>query len=210
MSFVSKLIGKLTGAQDQADAAVQASQTQGASAQAGIDEERRQFDAMQAALAPYVNAGTGALGGQKDLLGLNGTDAQGAAIHGIESSPMFGALAKQGEDSILANASATGGLRGGNIQGALAQFRPTLLAQLIDQQYGRLGGMTGVGQASAAGVGNAGLKTGDSVAQLLQQQGAAMAGGQLADGNVASQGFVNGGKIAATVASFFGGKGASF
>lgn len=189
MSFIGKWVGMLTGAQDQADAASQAAQTQSASAQAGIDETRRQFDAYQAMLQPFVNAGKGSLTGQQDLLGLNGMPAQQSAINGIQTSPQFAAMQQQGNDAILANASATGGLRGGNVQGALAQFSPSLLSSLIDQQYQRLGGMTQIGQASAAGTGAAGMQSGSNIAQLLQQQGAATAGGQLAAGSVGRQGF---------------------
>jgi hypothetical protein len=61
----------------------------------------------------------------------------------------------------------------------LAQFRPALLNQAIEQQYGRLGGMTQLGQRSAAGVGAAGMETGSNVSNLLAQQGAARAGGEL-------------------------------
>jgi hypothetical protein len=82
----------------------------------------------------------------------------------------------------LQQAAATGGLRGGNIQAALAQFRPQVLSGLIEQQYGRLGGLTQLGQASAAGVGSAGMQTGTNVSNLIQQQGAAQAGGALAQG----------------------------
>lgn len=211
MSFIGNLVGNtlggITGAKQQAEAAKEASNTQAAAAQSGIDEQRRQFDSLQAALAPYVNAGTGALRGQQDLLGLNGNPAQQAAIDSIAASPQFQSMQRQGTDAILANASATGGLRGGNVQAALAQFSPQMLSQLIDQRYAQLGGLTGLGQNSAAGVGNAGLQTGSNIANLLQQQGAAQAGGQLAMGNQAHQAFVDGGKIASTIASFFGGKG---
>jgi hypothetical protein len=54
-----------------------------------------------------------------------------------------------------------------------------LLSSLIEQQYGRLGGMTQLGQRSAAGVGAAGMESGTNVANLLSQQGAALAGGEL-------------------------------
>jgi hypothetical protein len=209
-NFVGKTLGGITGAKQQAEAAKEASLTQSNAAQAGIDETKRQFDAFQAALAPYMQAGTGALAGQQNLAGLNGAGAQQAAIDNIQASPQFQALQQQGSDAILANASATGGLRGGNTQSALAQFSPALLSQLIDQQFSRLGGLTSIGQNAAAGVGNAGLQTGSNVANLLQQQGAATAGGQLAAGNMAHQAFIDGGKIASTIASFFGGKGGAF
>jgi hypothetical protein len=161
-----------------------AAQTQ--SAQLGIDEQRRQFDAIQKLLSPYVTAGTGALTGQQDLLGLNGNGAQASAISGIQNSAQFQALQQQGNDAILANASATGGLRGGNTQGALAQFSPALLSSLIDQQYARLGGLTSIGQNAAAGVGNAGMSTGNSITNLLGQQGAAAAGAALTAGNASA------------------------
>lgn len=177
----SALLGAYSASQ-QSDAAGKAAGAQSASAQAGIDETRRQFDTVQKLLSPYVTAGTGALTSQQDLLGTNGHAAQAAAIQALASSPQFTALQQQGTNSILANASATGGLRGGNVQGALAQFSPALLSQVINDQYGRLGGMVSVGQNAAAGVGNAGMQTGGSISALLQQQGAAQAGGALAGG----------------------------
>jgi hypothetical protein len=166
----------------QADAAESAAAAQSGAAQAGIEEQRRQFDAVQKLLQPYVSAGTPALEAQQAFLGLQGPEAERAAIERIRGGETFQALASQGEEALLQRASATGGLRGGNIQGALAQFRPALLSSLIDQQYGRLGGMTALGQQSAAGVGTAGLQTGVNVSNLLGQQGAAQAGAEIAQG----------------------------
>lgn len=216
----------------QSNAAESAASTQAASAQGGIDEQRRQFDAVQKLLAPYVQAGGSALGGyapyqaagtgalptlqqyaqagapaleqQQALIGLRGPEAQRQAIAGISGGEEFKALSEQARNSLLQGASATGGLRGGNIQGALAQFEPRLLNELINQQYGRLGGLaatggtvaqnlassglsaTGelarIGQASAAGVGTAGQQTGVNIATLMGQQGAAQAGADIAQG----------------------------
>jgi hypothetical protein len=200
ISAGSQLLGGLL----QADAASDAADAQSASAQAGIAEQRRQFDAIRGLLKPYTDAGVGAIGGlqsyaqagapalqqQMALAGLAGSSAQQAAMGGIEQSPMFQALLQQGETGILQNASATGGLRGGNTQGALAQFRPALLAQEIERQYSRLGGLATmgqsstqrlaeIGQASAAGVGTSAGTLGANVSNLLGQQGAAQAGGIL-------------------------------
>lgn len=163
-------------------AAGKAADAQSAASEAGIAEQQRQFEAIQKLLNPYVQGGYKGLSGQMDLLGANGAAPQQAAIDALKGSPQFTSLLEQGESSILANASATGGLRGGNTQAALAQFSPALLAQTIEQQYGRLGGLSSMGQNAAAGVGNAGMNTGNQISALLQQQGAAQAGGYLAQG----------------------------
>jgi hypothetical protein len=171
--------GALGGAFEGSESVSQASGAQQQAAQGGIDEQRRQFDAVQKLLQPYTQAGAGALAQQQALLGMGTPEAQQQAINALQSGPQFQALQQQGENAILQNASATGGLRGGNVQGALAQFRPALLSGLIDQQYSRLGGLASLGQNAAAGVGNAGMSTGTNIATLLGRQGQAQAGGIL-------------------------------
>jgi hypothetical protein len=184
------LVGGYLSSNAQKDAANTAAGAQTAASQAGIEEQRRQFDQIQKLLSPFVTAGTGALGAQQNLLGTNGAAAQQAAISGIQTSPQYQALSQSGQDAILANASATGGLRGGNVQAALGEFQPQLLAQLIDQQYSRLGGMAKLGQNSAAGVGDAGLQVGNQITKLLGEQGSAASGAALAAGRADSQ-FIN-------------------
>lgn len=188
MSFVGNLIGSLTGANQQAKAAQQAANLQSQDYQAGIDEAKRQFDVTQQNLAPFLQGGQKAVGSLGDLLGLNGNDAQSAAISGLMQSGQFGALAKQGETAILQNASATGGLRGGNTQAALAQFRPNLLSQLISDQMSRLGGLASLGAGTGSSLGQMGQNNTAQIAGLLGQQGAAQAGGVLAKGSVARTG----------------------
>jgi hypothetical protein len=166
----------------QGEAAKDAASTQAGASQAGIEEQRRQFDVVQKLLEPYVTGGTEAFKQQQALVGVQGPEAQRAAISAIEQGHAFQALTEQGENALLQRASATGGLRGGNVQAALAQFRPQILSQLIEQQYGQLGGLAKFGQASAAGTGAAAQETGANVAQLLAAQGAATAGGQMAAG----------------------------
>jgi len=142
-----------------------------------------------------------------------GMDAQQQAISQFERSPMFQALARQGEEGILQNASATGGLRGGNVQGALGQFRPALLNQQIQQQLSTLSGIAGLGQNAAAGVGNAGMQSGNNISALLQDTGQARGYGALGSsaalgGGLSSLGDILGGALggsgpisAATVAN---------
>jgi hypothetical protein len=171
----------------QSDAASTAAGAQTASSQASIEEQRRQFDAVQKLLAPYVGAGESAIKGQQGLLGLAGPAAQKEAIAGLESSPQFQSMMQQGENAILQNASATGGLRGGNVQATLAQFRPQLLSQLIESQFSKLGTISGLGQASAAGQAAAAQQTGANIGNALTQQGQAAAGAALAQGQAQAQ-----------------------
>lgn len=206
-SPTGQAVSQLGSAALQGGMAQRAAGQQAGAAQAGIDEQRRQFEAMRAGLAPFQQAGTQALGGfapyqqaglqafgqQQALAGLQGQQAQQQAIGALEASPLYQSLAKQGEEAILQRASATGGLRGGNVQAALAQFRPAMLQQLIDQQYQRLGGFAGtgldvtgklasLGQSSAAMQGEGGMSAATNIGRLLAQQGQAQAGGTLGIG----------------------------
>jgi hypothetical protein len=147
-----------------------------------VAEQRRQFDRVQQLLSPYVQGGNQGLQSLLGLIGAQGPAAQRTAVNAFEQTPMFQGIARQGEDAILQNASATGGLRGGNVQGALAQFRPALLNQQIQQQIGNLSGLAAMGQNAAAGVGTAGQSMGNNVSALLANSGQAQAAGGLASG----------------------------
>jgi hypothetical protein len=172
------------GAVLKGNAAKKAGQQQVQSEMAAIAEQRAAREETRRLLEPYVAAGTPALQQQMAALGLSGAEAQAAYVAQQEQSPIFQALARQGEEAMAQSASATGGLRGGNFQGALAQFRPNLLNQFLSQQYERLGGLTQVGQTSAAGVGSAGMQTAQNISGNLQNIGAQRAGSSLAQGQM--------------------------
>ncbi|ENU89212.1 hypothetical protein F972_01467 [Acinetobacter sp. CIP 102529] len=182
----SAVIGGVMSSKAQKSAAKTAANAQIDASEKGVEEQRRQFDAVQKLLKPYSDAGLSGLTGQQDLLGINGNAAQQAAIGNINNSAEMQTYLQQGENAILQNASATGGLRGGNTQAALAQFRPQLLNQLINQRYQNLAGMTALGQNAAAGTGNAGMQTASNISNLYQQTGAAQAGAALAQGQASA------------------------
>lgn len=169
----------LAGSAISSRGAQKAAGQQAAAAEEGVAEQRRQFDVLTELLRPYVEAGQPALQQQQALIGLRGAPEQQAAISGLEQSPFFQSAVRQGEEALLQRASATGGLRGGNIQAALAQFRPQMLESQIAQQYERLGGLTTLGQQSAAGQATAGMRSAGTIGELLGQRGAALAGGSL-------------------------------
>jgi hypothetical protein len=166
------------------NAAKKAGQQQVQSEREAIAEQRAAREETRRLLEPYVSAGTPALQQQMAALGLSGAEAQAAYVAQQEQSPIFQALTRQGEEAMAQSASATGGLRGGNFQGALAQFRPALLNQFLEQQYGRLGGMAQMGQASATGVAAAGRETAQNIGGNLQNIGAQRAGSSLAQGQM--------------------------
>lgn len=169
----------LAGSAISSRAARKAAGQQAQAAEAGMEEQRRQFDILTELLRPYVEAGEPALKQQQALIGLRGAPEQQAAITTLEQSPFFQSAVRQGEEALLQRASATGGLRGGNIQAALAQFRPQMLESQIAQQYERLGGLTSLGQSSAAGQASAGMQSAGAIGELLAQRGAAQAGGTI-------------------------------
>jgi len=211
MSFIGKavggLVGDLTGASAQASAGKRAGKIQAKAAQAAIEEQRRQFDKFIELMSPYVAAGAPALEQQQALIGLKGPEAEQAAIEAIASSPQLAALAQQGEQAILQQASATGGLRGGNIQAALAQFRPQMLQRLIEQRYGQLGGMTGLGVESSSIQGQQGLNVASNIGNLLLGKGAAQAGSIIAQGGAQRQGIADAIQIGSMIAGAMGGGG---
>lgn len=166
----------------QKSAAEEASGAQRAASEAAIAEQRRQQAEAERLLAPYMQAGTGALEQQQALLGLAGPEAQQAAIAQLEQSPQFQAMLEQGESAILQNASATGGLRGGNTQAALAQFRPQLLSQLIQQQMAGLGGLSAMGQQGAMGAAGFGQQSAANIGNQFGAMGQAAAGAAMAQG----------------------------
>jgi hypothetical protein len=190
-------------------AARKAAQSQERTAMAGIEEQRRQFDVARQALAPFVDAASGTLANlspyttaglqalerQAALAGLRGPEAYQRELQMIQAGPEYQAMVQQGEEALLSRASATGGLRGGNIQAALAQFRPQVLSSLVNQRYGQLGGLAGAGmqtstniaqlaQAAGAGQASGAIQTGANIGNLLSQVGAAQAGSALAQGQI--------------------------
>jgi len=166
--------------------------------------------AAQEAISPYSEAGSAALSRMRILMGLDGADAQAAAYTQIAQGPEMTELSRQGENAILQGASATGGLRGGNTQGALAQFRPQLLSNLINQQYQNLSGIANQGYNAAAQGGNYGMQ-GALGAGQFGVSGATAAGnfgqqGAIAGGNYGMQGAMTQGSLAQALAAIQSGQ----
>jgi hypothetical protein len=129
-------------------------------------------------LEGYAEGGMNAYKMQQDLAGVNGPDAQQAAYDVVESDPAYTYQMQKAEEAMTQNATATGGVRGGNVQGALAEFRPAFLSNAINQKYNQLAPMSAAGQNTSSYLAGAG----GNVANTLYS------GAQNTIGNIAQMG----------------------
>jgi hypothetical protein len=168
----------------QSKAAKKAVGAQTAASEAALAQQESAFSRLQSSLKPYTEGGGEAFSGLLDMMGVRGPERASQAVIDVEASPQFESMTRQGEEAILANAAATGGLRGGNVQQSLAQFRPQVLNQLLQQKFARLMETSRLGQASAAGVGAGAIQTGGTAGNILLNQGEAIGQGNIAQGNI--------------------------
>ena len=167
-------------------ASKKAAAAQIAGQQKGVDELNRQFDVTSGQYQPYQQQGAAALQQQGNLIGTGGADAQAAAIEQLRNSPYFQSLYRQGNEAIMQNAAATGGLRGGNTEASLYNLGADTLSQTIQQQLQNLGGLSQQGFSAVSGLGNLGAQNAGSVANLFNAQGQASAQDILTRGTIAN------------------------
>jgi hypothetical protein len=185
---ILKGVGSIAGGVIAGNAKKKASKLELQGIMAGVDEERRQFDTTRADFAPILQAGTAALGQQGDILGLNGDPAQSAAMEALRASPFFQSIFRTGEEAVLQNASATGGIRGGNVQRGLADFGADAFMQTIREKLAQLGGISGMGADATGALGGLGGAASANIANLLGQGGRSRAAGILGSSNALSGG----------------------
>lgn len=196
-------VGGLLGAGSQKKAVKKATKAQVAAMDRAIAEQRRQFDVTQANFQPYRDVGGKGLAGLGDLVGVNGGDPQAAAIAALRESPFFKSLFRHGEEAVLQNASATGGIRGGNTQASLYEMGEDTLSRTIQQQLASLGGLAGLGMGATNAVANFGARASDNVSGFLKGQGDARASGALAIGGINNQMWNNAGSFLDSVVTAF-------
>lgn len=207
MGLFSTIAGFI-GGNKQAKASKKAAKLQYDAAIKGVEETARQFDLTREDFQPYQEAGVSALDKLTALLGLGGADEQQTEIDALKETPLYKSLYRSGEDAILANASATGGLRGGNINEGLADFGEDTLSQVIAQQLAGYGGLVGVGTGAAGAVGNFGANAVAQQAALRNQGADAKAQSALIRGGIAARNWQNAGStIDDILASVLGGGG---
>ena len=179
MSFVGDIISAITGSggDDAADAARQGAATTAAG-------QRDALDYMKEREALPRQFSEGALKGLAGLFGLEGgTGNQQDFIDQAMNSPLYKSIMggkEAGEESILANASMTGGFRSGNTQSNLYDYNVQLqnkaLLESYNQQLQGLAGLAGLPNntnqiaSGMAGIGQT-LGQGQIAAGQAQQAG---------------------------------------
>ncbi len=173
MGFLGKVVKGFTGGGDDlANAAGKASKAQEEWATKGL----KYMQGVESLPLQYRNDAMRGLAGVYGLEG--GEGSQQDLIDRAQTSPLYAAIMggkKEGEDAIMRNASATGGLRSGNVQDAMYDFNTTLSNDALLQSYNQeLSGL--------AGFAGAPLNT-NNIAQQMTSIGSGVAGGIMGEAN---------------------------
>jgi len=216
MAAAAPLAISAIGAYTQSQAAGDAASAQARAAKQAAKLQQQQFEQTQAQLAPYREAGTQALEQQQALLGLLGPEAQAKAYQAYTESPGQAFLRQRGEQALLRNAAATGGLGGGNVLSALQQQGIGFAQQDLQNQLARLTSLSEAGRGAAVNTGQFGAQATTNIGNLLTQQAEAQASGILGRqqateqflgqiGGVATGALAGGGYFGSTAQNAYGG-----
>jgi len=138
---------------------------------------------------PYTQAGIGAYNQQAALSGALGPEAQQSAYAAYQQSPGVAFAQQEAERAILRNASALGGLGGGNVRDELSRRAVGTYMQDFQNQFGRLGDVSAQGyNAASQAAGMRGMQAGSeqtlgmTAAQIPMNVGSAIAQGRFQTG----------------------------
>ena len=160
-----------------AGSAVAGSEAAGATtnaSNASIAEQNQALTQQATLSAPYRGVGTAAIGQYEDLLGIGpGANAQ-TIQEALAATPGYQFTQQQGEQGIVNQASAAGGISGNTLT-ALDQYNTGLADSTYQNALSNAAGAVGLGQAAAAGqAANIGTAAGN-ISSTLQNQGTNLA-----------------------------------
>lgn len=167
------------------------------------------FNQTEANEAPYLTAGGNALTALQNGLGIGGGNTSGVGslnapftMGQFQNSPGYQFQLQQGENAVLNNASATGGVNSGNTLKALTGYGQGVANQdywnaynayvnAQNQKFGQLQTVAGSGQNAAGNLGALGTQVGASVGNNIVGAGNASAAGQVGSANAIAGGINN-------------------
>ena len=187
-------VGAVAGGAIAANGAKSAANTAANAQQQGVNAQLSMFNTTQADYAPQLQLGQGAanmLGGIYGIGGVTGGQT-GAATTGGSPQPNYAAFynspgyqfsLSQGEGAINKQAAAGGNLYSSNTLGALNNYAQGQASTQYNSYINQLTTMAGLGNAAAAGTGQAATATGQGVANSFGNIGNANANGILGQSN---------------------------
>ena len=138
----------------------------------GINRLTESTAAASQNLKPYAASGSSANDVMAALSGAMGNDAQAQAFENYNSSPGMQFAQDRAEQAILRNAAATGGTQGANVLQELNRNAVGYAQQDFNNQFNRLGQLSGQGLQAASTIGGMQQNMGMGVADMLSGQGA--------------------------------------
>jgi hypothetical protein len=152
---------------------------------AGVAEQRRQYDLTRSDLAPYRAIGIPALAQYYE-----GTNTPTTAAD-AQADPGYAWAQQQGEQALARRAAASGGRLSGASLKAGMQFNQGNATQYFgaadarrENRLSRLAALAGIGQSATNTGAVAGANSTNAITGLLSNQGEANAGATLAAGNI--------------------------
>lgn len=215
LSAGGSVLGGIFGGKGASSAAKAQAQAQ----QQALQLQQNEFNQISGAAQPFLSGGTGAFEQIRRLLGLGDSNTgvavggspaysaeqqQQGALDNLKDSPLFKGAYQTGVDSILANASATGGLRGGDVNNSLANFSSGLFSNVYQNNLSNLFSAAGVGQNALGALSGAGQNFANQSSNILGNIGNANAT-QAAAPYAALQNIFSG--LGSAAGSYFGGGG---
>lgn len=182
------------GALISSNASSSAAKKQAKSADQASQIQKDMYDQTRNDLSGYRDAGNTALNQLMGGMGEGGRFMETYSGQDIYNDPSYKFRLNEGLNSVQSGAAAQGGLLSGATQKTLANYGQEFASQEYgnaynrfnaDQtnQYNRLANLVGVGQNAAAQTGNAGLQTGQAIANNTMGAGNALAAGSVASAN---------------------------
>ena len=165
-----------------------------------LNELRRQFNVGQENIAPFLEAGAGALPFLEQ-----GSTVQGFSdlIADIMGTDVFQELREERAGDVTDMLAAGGLTRSGTAIEEAARIAPDLATTIAGIIGGNAGGLAGMGQASAVGAAGLGNQFGRDVAGIRSDIGGAQASGILGKQQASAQGAQNALSIGTILAQIF-------
>lgn len=173
--------GAIVGGLISSDSSKSAANTQAGAANNATAVENAQYQQTRTDLAPYMNQGTLALSDINKFM---------ADPSMVSQLPGYQFQMQQGTGAIM-NSAAAGGLTGNTLK-ALSDYGQGTAASYSNNYWNQLMQMANMGQTSAAGVGNIGASTANSIGSNIIGAGNAQAAGQVGSASAINSGLSNG------------------